>query len=667
MAPAWIPAREPPLGPPGLLALGAVLGAAASQGAGTLRRRTRQADPRAGPEEALAGATAHRRDRRRAQRRKRGLGAHYPDPRAEEDMKFLPPPREVLREDGESVEWVNMAVRKAWQIYQRRLEQWIQKILQPPITRLVDRSEQELVTSLEISEFSLDYRPPVLRNMTLTGSRKDSDIAGVVDVRYTGGAKALLLLELGAGNVHPRLRKLPKVQVPIVLTDLDFEGKVRFKTRLAPLSPYIGTLTFAFVGAPSIRVRLAPYNRIQLMNIPVIQGFLTELLTVNLPGLMVQPKRMEINIPPAVTAVAEAAVGRDAVMAAVASAVMQVEAVEQGLLGSVLPLDKQDEAGGVRLPDRFKGELAVGLRQARGLPVQAFPFLAVQSNPYCTLRLGMQQLESKRAGETGRGGSRGCPQWNQDFQILVQDPMAEVLEVDVRDMRLTGQPDLGTLRVPLMRLKSGASLLAWHGLEDKAGVSRGAVLLELTYKPFYEDPVGSYDEGQGAEGAVAASSEAAPAPGGGHEEAAIEDFASAAAASASEGVAQTKAAQALAVTKAAAARAAVKAGQAAKAVIVDPIAARLSEDPGADKAGEGAASATVSVSEVTVAEVMAEVEERMTKGEADDADAERRAVAKSERPWLQLVSILTVTVISILTVVAYRLDILISIGLAEPK
>ncbi len=556
-----------------------------------------------------------------------------------------------------------MAVRKAWQIYQRRLEQWIQKILQPPITRLVDRSEQELVTSLEISEFSLDYRPPVLRNMTLTGSRKDSDIAGVVDVRYTGGAKALLLLELGAGNVHPRLRKLPKVQVPIVLTDLDFEGKVRFKARLAPLSPYIGTLSFAFVGAPSIRVRLAPYNRIQLMNIPVIQGFLTELLTVNLPGLMVQPKRMDISIPPAVTAVAEAAVGRDAVMAAVASAVMQVEAVEQGLLAGVLPLDKQDDAGGVRLPDRFKGELAVGLRQARGLTLQALPFFAGKSNPYCTLRLGMQQLESKRAGETGRGGSRGSPQWNQDFQILVQDPMAEVLEVEVRDTRLTGQPDLGVLRVPLMRLKSGASLLAWHALEDKAGVSRGAVLLELTYKPFYDE--GSYDEDPGSEGVISAE-EVTPTPGGG-EETVIEDFASAAAASASEGVAQTKAAQALAVTKAAAARAAAKAGQAAKAAIVDPIAARLSEEPGEEKVSEGAASATVSVSEVTVAEVMAEVEERMTKGEADDADAERRAVAKSERPWLQLVSILTVTVISILTVVAYRLDILISIGLAEPK
>lgn len=41
---------------------------------------------------------------------------------------------------------------------------------------------------------------------------------------------------------------------------------------------------------------------------------------------MVLPKRLQINIPPAVTAVAEAAVGHDAVMRAVASAVLQVTA-----------------------------------------------------------------------------------------------------------------------------------------------------------------------------------------------------------------------------------------------------------------------------------------------------------------------------------------------------
>lgn len=64
------------------------------------------------------------------------------------------------------------------------------------------------------------------------------------------------------------------------------------------------------------------------------------------------PKRLEINIPPALTAVAEAAVGRDAVMRAVASAVLQADALEHALIAA-LPLGPQSAAGGVSLPDSF--------------------------------------------------------------------------------------------------------------------------------------------------------------------------------------------------------------------------------------------------------------------------------------------------------------------------
>ena len=51
------------------------------------------------------------------------------------------------------------------------------------------------------------------------------------------------------------------------------------------------------------------------------KGFLNKLLTVDLPALMVLPERLEVAIPPSVTSVAEAAVGRDTIMRAVASAV----------------------------------------------------------------------------------------------------------------------------------------------------------------------------------------------------------------------------------------------------------------------------------------------------------------------------------------------------------
>ena len=43
----------------------------------------------------------------------------------------------------------------------------------------------------------MDHEPLVLRNIVRRTSRKDSDLNAVVDVRYAGGARALLMLTLG--------------------------------------------------------------------------------------------------------------------------------------------------------------------------------------------------------------------------------------------------------------------------------------------------------------------------------------------------------------------------------------------------------------------------------------------------------------------------------------
>ena len=94
----------------------------------------------------------------------------------------------------------------------------------------------------------------------------------------------------------------------------------------------------------------------------------------------------------------------------------------------------------------------MSLREARGLPVWGLPG---SSNPYCQFTLGMQSFGSKRSNDTGKGGFHGNPVWNQDFQFLVQDALGEVLEVEVRDTKLTGKPDIGRLEIPLVRLQEG--------------------------------------------------------------------------------------------------------------------------------------------------------------------------------------------------------------------
>ena len=64
---------------------------------------------------------------------------------------------------------------------------------------------------------------------------------------------------------------LCRLQLPVLVSDLDLECKLWIKLRLAPMTPYIGTIALAFVGPPNIKVQLLPYNHVRLMQIPILQ------------------------------------------------------------------------------------------------------------------------------------------------------------------------------------------------------------------------------------------------------------------------------------------------------------------------------------------------------------------------------------------------------------
>jgi len=442
---------------------------------------------------------------------------------------------------GEPVEWVNMCWRKAWRVYQRGLERWLADLLQPVLDNLVaDKTVPAFVQKLRISEFTLDHEAPYFTNMRRRTSRKDSDLNGVVDVRYTGGARMVLAIDIGTGRY--------RLKVPVMVSDLDLECRLWLKLRLAPMCPYVGTLSLAFVGPPIIKVQLSPYDRVKLMRIPVIQPFLTKLFTVDLPRLMTLPQRLEIAIPPAVTAVAEAAIGRDAVMRAVASAVLQADALEHALM-SALPLGPQGAAGGISLPDLFRGELQVTLKAAKDLPVWGFPW---QSNPYCRLALGSQAVRSRKDNETSQQSRHRAPVWNQEFQFLVEDPSVQAIEVWIMDSPITGRTDVAYARVPLSELPRNGSMDKWFALESSMpGESNaGSLRLSLTYKPFQDD--------DGDSGYREAAAQAFLLDDGLKESESIIDVKTAADASSRAAVAASAAAAAVAVTKAAAARAAAR-------------------------------------------------------------------------------------------------------------
>lgn len=343
----------------------------------------------------------------------------------------------------ESVEWVNMVLGKLWKVYRLGLESWLVGLLQPLIDNL---QKPDYVLRVQIKRFDLGDEPLSIRSIERRASRRANDLQYHIGLRYTGGARMLLLLKLRAGFVP--------ITIPVGVRGLDVDGELWVKLRLVPSEPWVGTATWAFVSLPKIKLDLSPFRLFNLMAIPFLSIFLTKLLTQDLPRLFVRPNKNVIDF-------------------------LQGKAVG--------PVSKDFKSATLEGNKDFSGELSVTLVDARKLKYAPFG----KPDPYVILILGDQVIRSKKNSQTSVIGPPGGPIWNQDFQLLVIDPKTQRLDVRVRDyFGLTaftvglGEVDLISLRdtVPVdkvVRLRGG-----WGPFRKRYA---GEVLLRLTYTAYVDD------------------------------------------------------------------------------------------------------------------------------------------------------------------------------------
>ncbi|KAK9274833.1 hypothetical protein L1049_022086 [Liquidambar formosana] len=344
----------------------------------------------------------------------------------------------------ESVEWVNMVLGKLWKVYRGGIENWIIGLLQPVIDNL---KKPDYVQRVEIKQFSLGDEPLSVRNVERRTSRRVNDLQYQIGLRYTGGARMLLMLSLNSSIIP--------IAVPVGVRDFDIDGELWVKLRLIPSEPWVGAVSWAFVSLPKIKFELSPFRLFNLMAIPVLSMFLTKLLTEDLPRLFVRPKKIVLDF-------------------------------QKGK--AVGPVAIDFKSGEIQEGNKdFVGELSVTLVDARKL---SYVFYG-KTDPYVILSLGDQIIRSKKNSQTTVIGPPGEPIWNQDFHMLVANPRKQKLYIQVKDSLgftdLTigaGEVDLGSLQdtVPTDRI---VVLQGGWGLFRNR--SSGEILLRLTYKAYVED------------------------------------------------------------------------------------------------------------------------------------------------------------------------------------
>ena len=78
-----------------------------------------------------------------------------------------------------------------------------------------------------------------------------------IGLRYTGGARVLLMLSLKFGIIP--------IVLPVGVRDFDIDGELWVKLRLIPTEPFVGAVSWAFVKLPKIKFELSPFRLFNLM------------------------------------------------------------------------------------------------------------------------------------------------------------------------------------------------------------------------------------------------------------------------------------------------------------------------------------------------------------------------------------------------------------------
>ncbi|CAI5536070.1 unnamed protein product, partial [Closterium sp. Naga37s-1] len=151
---------------------------------------------------------------------------------------------------------------QVFRIYRTGLERWMVGILQP----LIDETPKPRgVQRVRIKQFFLGDEPPSLRSIERRTSRRGNDLQYHVGVRYTGGMRMLLEVPV---DVSMGLSAIPlTVPIPVGVRNFDVDAEVWVRLKLIPVEPWVGALTWAFVSMPKVKLTLAPFRVVNLMEV----------------------------------------------------------------------------------------------------------------------------------------------------------------------------------------------------------------------------------------------------------------------------------------------------------------------------------------------------------------------------------------------------------------
>lgn len=213
--------------------------------------------------------------------------------------------RRRLISELESVEWINFAISRVWDVIESEVCKEVFRTVNP----ILMEKCPSFLAGIRLSEFTLGSVPPVIKGISFDSKREKNIISFDCEMFFvpleTGRGAASFLLGDSA-NWNSRIVITTRVglalkgrgiDVPVLVQNLSFYGKARIIMKLSrDLRAPLQYVEICFLTQPQIDFDLSPLKAIDLMNLPGLNSFIHNLIDSNLSQQLVDPNSLKIDL-----------------------------------------------------------------------------------------------------------------------------------------------------------------------------------------------------------------------------------------------------------------------------------------------------------------------------------------------------------------------------------
>ncbi|XP_076920188.1 synaptotagmin-2-like isoform X1 [Bidens hawaiensis] len=332
----------------------------------------------------------------------------------------------VKNPDHDRVDWLNKFIELMWPYLDKAICKTILATTEPMIK---EQTPQYKIDEVKFDSLTLGTLPPTFQGMKVyTTDEKEM----IMEPSFKWAANHNILVGIKAFGLRPTVQ----------VVDLQVFAAPRITLKpLVPTFPCFCKILVSLMEKPHVDFGLK-LGGADLMSIPVLYGFVQELIKDQVANMYLWPKVLEVAI--------------------------------------------LDPAKAMKRP---VGMLTVKVIKAMKLKKKD---LLGASDPYAKLQLTDEKLPSKKTTVKHKNLN---PEWNEEFNLVVKDPEVQALEIMVYDWESVGKHDkMGMNVVPLKDLTPEEPKILTLDLlknmdpnDTQNDKSRGQIVLILIYKPFGED------------------------------------------------------------------------------------------------------------------------------------------------------------------------------------